>query len=81
MEQLQNKRLEEFLRKAEEDPVIMEVLKGIVYYCQAASELGISIQEIAAAGTTGYTIGKDPKLKEILQHLMKMNEMSVVPEH
>jgi hypothetical protein len=78
---LENKNLEKFLKKAEEDPQLMEVLKGIVYYCQAASEMGVSIEEIAAAGTTGYTIGRDPKLKEMLQHLIKMSEMGLGTEH
>ena len=78
---LQNKNLENFLKKAEEDPQLMEVLKGIVYYCQVASEMGISIEEVAAAGTTGWTIGRDPKLKEMLKHLIKMSEMGLGPEH
>ena len=75
------KNLENFLKKAEEDPQLMEVLKGIVYYCQVASEMGISIEEIAAAGTTGYTIGRDPKLKEVLKHLIKIGEMGLKTEH
>ena len=78
---LQNKNLEEFLKKAEANPEIMEVLKGIVYYCQAASEMGIPIEEVAAAGTTGWTIGQDPKLKEILKHLIKIDELGLGPEH
>jgi hypothetical protein len=78
---LENKNLENFLKKAEEDPQLMEILKGIVYYCQAASEMGIPIEEIAAAGTTGYTIGQDPKLKEMLKHLIKMSEMGLGTEH
>ena len=78
---LENKNLENFLKKAEEDPQLMEILKGIVYYCQAASEMGISIEEIAAAGTTGYTIGQEPKLKEMLKHLIKMSEMGLGTEH
>ena len=67
--------------KAEADPEVMEVLKGIVYYCQAASEMGISIEEVAAAGTTGWTIGQDPKLKEMLKHLIKIDELGLGPEH
>ncbi len=55
----------------------MEVLKGIVYYCQCASEMGVPLDEIAAAGTVGYTIGKDPKLKELLKHLIMINEMGL----
>ena len=78
---LHNKDLENFLKKAEEDPQLMEILKGIVYYCQVASEMGISIEEIAAAGTTGYSIGKDPKLKEMLKHLIKISEMGLGTEH
>ena len=78
---LENKNLEKFLKKAEENPELMEVLKGIVYYCQAASEMGISIEEVAAAGTVGWTIGRDPKLKEMLKHFIKMSEMGLGTEH
>ena len=79
--ELQNKNLEKFLRKAEENPELMEVLKGIVFYCQAASEMNISLEEVAAAGTVGWTIGQDPKLKEMLKHLIKMSEMGIGTEH
>ena len=78
--EVKNKKLESFLKKAEQDPVLMEVLKGIVYYCQCASEMGIPIEEIAAAGTVGYTIGKDPKLKELLKHLIMISEMGLNPD-
>ena len=78
---LQNKNLEKFLKKAEADPELMRVLKGIVFYCEAASEMGISIEEVAAAGTVGWTIGQDPKLKEMLKHLIKINEMGLGTEH
>ena len=78
--ELKNKKLESFLLKAEEDPELMEILKGIVYYCQAASEKGIPIEEVAAAGTVGWTIGQDPKLRKVLEYLIKMNEMGLGPE-
>ena len=78
--ELKNKKLESFLFKAEEDPELMEILKGIVYYCQAASEKGIPIEEVAAAGTVGWTIGRDPKLRKVLEYLIKMNEMGLGPE-
>ena len=79
--ELKNKNLENFLKKAEENPELMEVLKGIVFYFQAASEMNIPLQEVAAAGTVGWTIGQDPKLKEMLKHLIKIGEMGLGPEH
>tara|TARA_Y100001937_G_C7134864_1_gene339417 strand:- start:6415 stop:6657 length:243 start_codon:yes stop_codon:yes gene_type:complete len=79
--ELGNKNLENFLKKAEEDPELMEILKGIVYYCQAASEKGIPLEEVASAGTVGWTIGQDPRLKEMLKHLIKISEMGLGTEH
>ena len=78
--EIKDKKLESFLKKAEEDPNIMDALKGIVYYCQYASELGIPLEEIASAGTVGYTIGKDPHLKEMLKHLITINKMGLSKE-
>lgn len=78
--EIKNKKLESFLLKAEEDPVLMEILKGILYYCQAASEKGIPLDEIAAVGTVGYTIGRDPELKKALEYLLKINEMGLGKE-
>ena len=75
--EIKNKNLEEFLKLAEEDPVLMEILKGIVYYCQCASERGIPLEQVAAAGTIGWTIGQDPKLKELMKHLMTINQMGL----
>jgi hypothetical protein len=78
---LQNKKLEDFLAKAEKNPELMEILKGIMFYCQAASEMGIPLDEVAAVGTVGWTVGQDPKLKEMLKHLIKMSEMGIESEH
>ena len=72
---LKNKKLEAFLIKAEADPELMEVLKGIIYYCQAASEKGIPLDEVAAVGTVGWTIGQDPKLKKMLEYMIKIDQM------
>ena len=67
--------------KAEADPELMQVLKGILFYCQAASEMGIPLDEVAAVGTVGWTVGQDPKLKQMLEHLIKMKQMGIGPEH
>tara|TARA_B100000287_G_C20056611_1_gene552660 strand:+ start:261 stop:503 length:243 start_codon:yes stop_codon:yes gene_type:complete len=74
---LKNKKLEAFLIKAEADPELMEVLKGIIYYCQAASEKGIPLDEVAAVGTVGWTIGQDPKLKKMLEYMIKIDQMGL----
>jgi len=50
---LKDKHLESFLLKAEANPEMMEILKGILFYCQSASEAGISLKEIASVGTVG----------------------------
>ena len=79
--ELKNDKLESFLLKAEADPELMEILKGIVYFCNAASEKGIPLDEVAAAGTVGWTIGQDPKLKQMLEYMIKISEMGLGPEH
>tara|TARA_Y100001963_G_C6652818_1_gene386579 strand:- start:534 stop:776 length:243 start_codon:yes stop_codon:yes gene_type:complete len=78
---IKNKKLESFLLKAEADPELMEVLKGILYWCQTASEKGIPLEEVAAVGTVGWAIGQDPKLKEMIEYMIKMNQMGIGPEH
>ena len=78
---LKNKKLESFLLKAEADPELMQILKGILYYCQAASEKGIPLDEIAAVGTVGYTIGRDPQLKKALEYMIKISDLGLGPEH
>jgi len=79
--ELNNDKLESFLLKAESDPELMEILKGIVWFCNAASEKGIPLDEVAAAGTVGWTIGRDPKLKQMLEYMIKISEMGLGPEH
>ena len=60
---------------------IMEMLKGILFWCNAASEAGITLKEIASVGTVGYQIGQDPQLKEMLMYMIKLSEMGIGPEH
>ncbi len=80
--ELNDKNLESFLLKAEANPEIMQIMKGIMYWCQEAAANGLSLQEIAAVGTVGYQIEKDEKLKAFFEYLVKMNEMGITPtEH
>ena len=76
---LNDKNLESFLTKAEEDPAIMEIMKGIIYWCSAAGESGLSIEEVAAVGTVGYQISQDPQLKAFMEYIIKMNSLGVKP--
>ena len=71
--------LESFLLKAEADPKIMEIMKGILYWCQAAGEAGLSIQEVAAVGTAGFHISQDESLKDLMEYLIKMNSLGIKP--
>lgn len=79
---LNDKNLESFLMKAEADPEIMQIMKGILYWCQEAAANGISLQEIAAVGTVGYQLEKDESFKTFFEYLMKMHQMGIKPvEH
>jgi hypothetical protein len=79
---LGDKNLEAFLSKAEADPEIMQIMKGIIYWCQEAAANGISLQEIAAVGTVGYQLEHDETIKAFFEYLIKMNEMGIKPvEH
>jgi len=79
---LNDKNLESFLLKAEADPAIMEIMKGIMYWCQAAGNADIPIEEVASVGTVGYQLSKDESLKAFFEYLVKMNEMGIKPvEH
>ena len=78
--ELQNKNLESFLMKAEADPELMELLRQIVSSCHQASEKGITLQEVAAAGTTGWTIGQDPQLAAMIEYMFKMSKMCILPK-
>ena len=79
---LGDKNLESFLIKAEADPEIMQIMKGIIYWCQEAAANGISLQEIAAVGTVGYQLEHDESIKAFFEYLIKMNQMGIKPvEH
>jgi len=79
---LNDKHLESFMLKAEADPKIMEMMKGIMYWCQEASEAGIPMEEVAAVGTVGYQIAKNEDLKVFFEYLVKLNELGITPvEH
>lgn len=76
---LNDKNLESFLVKAEADPEIMEIMKGILYWCQAAGEAGISLEEVAAVGTAGFHISQDESIKAFMEYIIKMNSMGIKP--
>lgn len=76
---LNDKNLESFLMKAESDPAIMEIMKGIIYWTSAAGEANISIEEVAAVGTVGYQLSQDPQLKAFMEYIIKMNSLGIKP--
>lgn len=78
--ELQNKDLEAFLVKAEADPELMEILRLIVSACHQASEKGIPLQEVAAAGTVGWTIGQDPQLAAMIEYMFQMSQIGILPK-
>jgi len=79
---LGDENLESFLLKAEANPEIMQIMKGIIYWCQEAAANGISLQEIAAVGTVGFQLENDETMKAFLEYLIKMNQMGIKPvEH
>ena len=79
--ELQNKNLEAFLIRAEADPAIMELMRNLIRICQEASELGIPLEEVAAVGTVGWTIGKDPKLQAMIEYMFEMSKIGQITEH
>ena len=78
---LTDKHLESFMLKAEEDPEIMQIMKGIIYWTHAASEAGISLEEVAAVGTVGWQIPKDETLKAFFEYMIKLKEMGITTEN
>ena len=80
--EIKNKNLESFLVKAEGNPEIMEIMKGILKWTQAAGKAGITIEEVAAVGTVGVQLSKDESLKAFFEYMMTLNSMGIKPtEH
>lgn len=79
---IKDKNLESFLIKAEADPKIMEIMRGILRYTREAGQAGLSIEEVAAVGTVGYQLSKDESLKAFFEYMMTLNSIGIKPtEH
>ena len=78
---LNNEHLESFMTKAEQDPEIMEVMRNIIRHCHQASDLGITLEEVAAVGSVGWQLGQDPELQAILEYMLSMSKMGLTTEH
>jgi hypothetical protein len=50
-----------------------------MYWCQAAGEAGISLNEVAAVGTVGFQISQDESMKALLEYIIKMKSMGIKP--
>ena len=78
--ELKNKKLEEFLTKAEKDPELMEAIRMIISGCHQASEKGVSLEEVASAGTLGWTIGNDPQLAAMVEYMFELSKLGLGPK-
>ena len=69
--------MDKIMEKCKTDPKFAEVFDFLLKGSQAAAVIGMTTEEMATICMTGWTIGSDPNLAEMLKSITKISKLGL----
>ena len=69
--------IDKIMEKCKADPRFAEVFDFLLKGAQAAATIGMTTEEMATICMTGWTIGSDPSLAEMLKSITKISKLGL----
>lgn len=69
--------MDKIMEKCKTDPRFAEVFDFLLKGAQAAATIGMTTEEMATICMTGWTIGSDPSLAEMLKSITKISKLGL----
>mgnify|MGYP001362010148 CR=1 FL=1 len=74
---LDDKGMNALIEKCKNDPEFKKVFDHLMVWSQRAAACGMTVTEMASVCMTGYAVGEDPELQEMIQHMLKISKMGL----
>jgi len=65
------------MKRCQEDPEFKKVFEQLMAWGQRAAEVDMSVNEMASICMTGYAIGEDPSLKEMVKNMARISKLGL----
>ena len=65
------------IEKCKNDPEFQKVFDHLLVWAQRAAMCGMTVNEMASICMTGFAIGEDPELRQMVEHMMKISKMGL----
>jgi hypothetical protein len=69
--------MEKVMKRCQEDPEFKRVFEQLMAWGQRAAEVDMSVNEMASICMTGYAIGEDPSLKEMVKNMARISKLGL----
>ncbi len=69
--------MDKIMERCKADPRFAEVFDFLLKGSQAAATIGMTTEEMATICMTGWTIGSDPSLAEMLKSITKISKLGL----
>tara|TARA_R100001460_G_scaffold84492_1_gene125817 strand:+ start:84 stop:323 length:240 start_codon:yes stop_codon:yes gene_type:complete len=69
--------MDKIMKKCQEDHRFAEVFDFLLKGAQAAATIGMTTEEMATICMTGWTIGSNPDLAEMLKSITKISKLGL----
>lgn len=69
--------MDKIIKRCQEDPEFHKVFEQLMAWGQRAAEVEMSVQEMASICMTGYAIGEDPSLQEMIKNMARISKLGL----
>lgn len=69
--------MDRLLERCKTDPEFKKIFENLLGWAQRAAHAGMTVEEMASVCMTGYSIGEDPELQEMINNMMKISKMGL----
>lgn len=69
--------MDKIMERCEKDPEFAELFDMMIKVSQAAANIGMTMEEMATICMTGWTIGSDPQLAQMLKSMSEISRIGL----
>ncbi len=69
--------MDKVIERCQKDPEFKKIFEQLLKCSQQASQVDMSVNEMASICMMGYAIGQDPELQDMIQNMLKISNLGL----
>jgi len=69
--------MDKIMERCQQDPEFAEIFDALIKVSQAAANIGMTMEEMATVCMTGWTIGADPQLAQMIKSMSEISNLGL----